>query len=630
MGMQDINRLAENILIPLFSEVFNYSNLKNLNKTEKPNFPGIDLGDKVARVAFQITASSDNDKVKDTLQKFVSYGLYNQYDRLIIYILTEKQKTYSGSGFEEIIQGKFIFNKDKDILDYRDVLAEVKELSIEKADRVKKILEKNFGKSNIDLFSTDRSAILISHSKPDGNNFSQWLALKLLGQGYSVWCDMLNLTGGEDSWLETKTLISDKASLFLYVVTAKSNLDQGSFNELQYAYDFMRKQQKEGFIIPLVIENIEQNNLNIFIRNIHPISFVEGWAVGLNSLIAKLEELGIRKYESLNQNTVNLVWRNKLDPSTGIIEQTEEYLSNWFPVQNLPRHLYFHELQRTGGIGAIAVNNKNLPFPGLQHNIYLVSFAEAVDFSGYLDSSLAIKQTTELRTIDFLDGNYDQKLARKELAWNYIVQLLQQAWEKYLDQKYLGVYQMANKKNCHYFHKGFADTKFSFKGVKERVSRRNLVGYKTMWKENGDKEKRYWLFGIEGKVMLSPLLAYIVKPHVLFSNDGYQIWKSAARLHTARRSWCKNWWNDDWRDRILASMAWLGNNNDVIDILISRDISLHVDVLPISFISPISYIEPQQKSINIEQVIEEDMIEYEYDEVVSNYDEYDDQSGDDD
>ena len=148
MGKTDLNKVSETILIPLFSEIYGYNNLKNLNDTEKANYPGIDLGDEIARVAFQITSTSNSEKIKKTLRQFVEYELYKRYDKLIIYILGEKQQSYSGSGYEEIIKGKFTFNQDKDIWDYRDILKEVSSFQIDKARRVENILEANFGSSD--------------------------------------------------------------------------------------------------------------------------------------------------------------------------------------------------------------------------------------------------------------------------------------------------------------------------------------------------------------------------------------------------------------------------------------------------------------------------------------------------
>lgn len=144
MSRTDINKVAETILIPLLAEVYGYTELKNLNSSEYPNYPAIDLGDETARVAFQITSTSGREKINKTLRKFVEHELYEKYDKLIIYILTEKPDS-SGKGYEEIIQGKFTFDKDKDIWDYRDILREVANFQIDKARKVESILEANFG-----------------------------------------------------------------------------------------------------------------------------------------------------------------------------------------------------------------------------------------------------------------------------------------------------------------------------------------------------------------------------------------------------------------------------------------------------------------------------------------------------
>jgi hypothetical protein len=145
MQQTDINKVSENVLIPLLAEVYGYKNLKNLNFTEGSNFPGIDLGDETAKVAFQITATPGIEKVKHTLSKFIEYKLYDKYNRLIIYILTEKQKSYSDIEIKEIIECKFNFDTKKDIWDYQNILGEVNRFKIEQAREIEKILEANFG-----------------------------------------------------------------------------------------------------------------------------------------------------------------------------------------------------------------------------------------------------------------------------------------------------------------------------------------------------------------------------------------------------------------------------------------------------------------------------------------------------
>ena len=62
-------------------------------------------------------------------------------------------------------------------------------------------------------------------------------------------------------------------------------------------------------------------------------------------------------------------------------------------------------------------------------------------------------------------------------------------------------------------------------------------------------------------------------------------------MHRTRRSVCKNWWNDRWRDLVLASMFWLAQkqgSNELI-ITLSPDANLRVSIKPTIFESPISY-----------------------------------------
>ena len=75
----------------------------------------------------------------------MAHKLYKEYDRLVIYILTEKQSRYQGAGFDEIIDGKFSFDKENDILDHQDLLKEILGFPLERSLKVEHILEQHFG-----------------------------------------------------------------------------------------------------------------------------------------------------------------------------------------------------------------------------------------------------------------------------------------------------------------------------------------------------------------------------------------------------------------------------------------------------------------------------------------------------
>ena len=121
MQMYDINTVCENLMLGVFGEIYGWRDLRNLNAAEKSNFPGIDLADDKAGVAIQVTATSNLDKVKDTIKTFLGHGLDKKYQRLIIYVLGRRQGSYSQDAIDRVAGDRVKFSATDDILDYRDL-----------------------------------------------------------------------------------------------------------------------------------------------------------------------------------------------------------------------------------------------------------------------------------------------------------------------------------------------------------------------------------------------------------------------------------------------------------------------------------------------------------------------------
>jgi hypothetical protein len=167
----------------------------------------------------------------------------------------------------------------------------------------------------------------------------------------------------------------------------------------------------------------------------------------------------------------------------------------------------------------------------------------------------------------------------------------------------LPVYEMANKVLCGYFTQTVVgEERIAFKTSSGHVGSRQLMGYKTRSRKQADGSyatvRHYWHFGIEARPLVYPRFAYILVPHVLFSHDGITIWSSKQALQRARRSMCADWWNDHWRDRLLAAMSWLACGASSIEISLGTEVPLIVDCDPISFRSPVSYNEPDECDAN--------------------------------
>ena len=77
-----------------------------------------------------------------------------------------------------------------------------------------------------------RNKIFISHATPDDNDFTRWLALKLIALGYEVWCDILFLDKGGDFWKDINNAIREDSIKFLLVTSSISVNREGVLKEL--------------------------------------------------------------------------------------------------------------------------------------------------------------------------------------------------------------------------------------------------------------------------------------------------------------------------------------------------------------------------------------------------------------
>ena len=77
-----------------------------------------------------------------------------------------------------------------------------------------------------------RDMLFISHANPEDNEFTRWLALRLAGEGFPVWCDLTQLLGGEDFWTDIEDAIRRRTAKFLYVLSTHSNPKPGPLAEL--------------------------------------------------------------------------------------------------------------------------------------------------------------------------------------------------------------------------------------------------------------------------------------------------------------------------------------------------------------------------------------------------------------
>lgn len=150
-SLYDINIHAESFLIPVLNEVFGLR-LENLNNSQKKNYPAVDIADFNNRVAFQVTATSDLEKIKGTLEKFKDHKLNEAFDVLYIYIITHKKEKYNEEKLKQYIPTDFIFTTNDHVIDKDDLLQKISALSsTPKIEAISKIYEHEFSDFQIQM-----------------------------------------------------------------------------------------------------------------------------------------------------------------------------------------------------------------------------------------------------------------------------------------------------------------------------------------------------------------------------------------------------------------------------------------------------------------------------------------------
>lgn len=161
MGLFDINTVAEDFLIPIFAIVFNCPDLCNQNRIQM-NFPAVDLGCKTSRTSIQITSDSSSSKVLETLEKFESHNLGNDFDHLYVYVITERQDSYTSQKLKEAANKLSVkFDTSSNILDFRDLAKKLSELTNEQLECINTNLEEEFRQADASLkFRSNLDAFL--------------------------------------------------------------------------------------------------------------------------------------------------------------------------------------------------------------------------------------------------------------------------------------------------------------------------------------------------------------------------------------------------------------------------------------------------------------------------------------
>jgi hypothetical protein len=431
-----------------------------------------------------------------------------------------------------------------------------------------------------------RNMLFVSHAAPEDNEFARWLALQLAKEGYPVWCDLTKLLGGEPFWREIETAIRSRTRNFLFVLSRNSNSKDGTLAELSVASSIRRQLKDDRFIIPLRIDDLPYSDINIGLHQLNAIDFSRGWIDGFQRLIERLKDDVVEIDNRFGSEAVAVWWREHFGENEGVTTTTDYYCSNRLSVRSLPGVVTVIRLE-TGLSGEfdLAV----APFAISTHKNVLLSFATTRDLLPFIESQkLRVHDYSSLSTDEFLTNGLGRGLDARS-ARNHVRFLLRQGFEQLAAAHGLIGCELAGRRRFFWFPSSLvADDRLRFTKFDGNKSWRAMVGYKSIRARGGDVRIRNWHFGVEGVPRIG-LERYIgLLPHVAFSEDG-EIYASAKKQHACRRSQCKSWYNDDWRDRLVAVLQFLADDSPKLQIALGSEAFAETDAQLQSIESPVSY-----------------------------------------
>jgi len=445
--------------------------------------------------------------------------------------------------------------------------------------------------------------LFISHANPSDNEFSRWLALRLAAEGYRVWCDLTQLLGGERFWTDIEAAIRTHTTRFLFVLSRSSNQKTGPLDELNLALATQRANELSGFVIPLWIDDLPSLEFNVRLGGINAIPFMGSWATGLAQLLGALERGKVPRDSHFGPQAVGAWWADNVGASQGLTPNNELLVSNVYPVRDTSLYVYKPAADWDATV------KPNQTIPSVFARGLLASFVPPVSVSE-LGPGFELWKTL---TVD------SEGLPSPPQGWRHsdmrraMTRLLNEHWRLHLDRSGLSQYTFSGGRPSAFFtlaDKGLDRVTFSKPLEPDKKSARQLMGYKTLSGQvEESSRRRYWHFALEARANYDLGVGFVMKPHVLFSDDGNNVWEDDNQLHRARRSQCKNWWNDKWRDLIQAGVTAIAGTGDSLDLSLGPGATLQMSTAPIITLSPVSYEELAHAPLEDLNIEGDDLIE---------------------
>jgi TIR domain len=426
---------------------------------------------------------------------------------------------------------------------------------------------------------TPRRLVFISHATPEDNEFVLWLGTRLTALGYEVWADILKLRGGQDWTERLEEALKEYAAKVLLVATPAGLSKKGVQREVKLAQQVARKIGDTSFIIPLRKEAYE---LTFDTALAQYIDFTQNWGTGLVELAETLREYGVPRSAILPDIAAS--WRALIDGDRAVVEWAEDRLvSNALPITSLPDNVGIYQVAFAGR-EMVEAALRAISLPHVRVGDFIVGLCLPADYVAFASRVLSFNLRYEVPWNDFAKDGFAPANISAIDARRHLISLLRQHWDSHCASFGLQRFEFAQKSVAWWPTLDRIGEDFvSFPSPLGGTGRRQLVGTSLDLR---------WHYSVTAIPRLGLHPSFTLVNRVIFTTDGKTPVTDALKMHRLRRSRCKSWYSDRWRDLLLAFAHWLAQADDTITLSCGGNLPIAVSAQPRIYLSDMRLVAP--------------------------------------
>ena len=421
-----------------------------------------------------------------------------------------------------------------------------------------------------------RDTVFVTHGAPEDNEFALWLSSKLALAGYRVWVDRRRLRGGDDFWDEIDRVLRNNAVKQIVVFT-QHIAKPGVKKELAIGEIMKSRLGDDKFMIPIRVGEIAFGDappelIRRNILNAHP-----NWHDCLVDLFEALAEAKVpRTADTPDAASLTAIISAREDGRRQVLQQPETALSNWFPITP-PERIRFYRFE--GPQEPMKTWLKDCRVPHVVNGRLVGSFADPAAFAESSSFDQRTPTGYDLLVTDFLQGRSAPRDQDRQGAQNDIVSLMRQHFAQLARSRGLLKVEFANKEEGWFFPDGLIDG--------DKITFRTESGRRILRTMSGKFRDLRWHLCLVARPRNWPAFVYRIHANVVLSKDG-RMPLPGDRTHKRRRRLTRSWWNDIWRDRLLAAVRFLADGQTEITLAAGNE-RFSVATWPLETEIPVSY-----------------------------------------